>query len=131
MTIVWACLAMAIILDYKVRMVMTLSDDTRSSVKKFWVFFTWIITFLYFIDIIAMELSWYIILVSGNWPSEFGFESHLRAKTILCNLILLPSIYKIETVPISSIWITYSMVVIKSIHFVLILLNSFWLLQKW
>lgn len=125
MVIVWIYLAIAMTLGCKVMVVMALSDYTRLSVKRLQVFFACAMIFLFYINVIAPEIWWYMISIFYSWPSGIRFESYLLANIILCNLILLLFASEMETVPISSIWITYPTAVTKLILFALRLLNSF------
>lgn len=66
MTITKTYLAIAIALGCKIMIAMVFPSYARSSMKRLQVFFTCIITFSYFINIIAAESSWYVILIIYN-----------------------------------------------------------------
>lgn len=103
----------------------------RSNKQKLLLFFACAMISPYFINVITIKSTWYIILICYSSPSKIRFASHMETSAILCNSMLLPFASQIQIVPIFSIRITYLTTVMKLMFFISRLQNSFWLLQSW
>lgn len=98
--------------------------------KKFRFILTWAMTLLFFINIITIELSWYVIPVSLSWPKENKFESHSRARATFYSLIFPLSASGMDTEPFSSVQISCLATVTKLILLALVLVNRLRSLQR-
>lgn len=83
-----------------------------------------------FIRVIVLGLLWYLMPFSRSWLNEIRFESYLGAKATLWSLIVVLSASGMETVPISSIRMTWPAAVMKLILLAQVLLKRCWLLYR-
>lgn len=117
--------------DFLLITVITFLSYARSRVNRFWSFFAWVMTFLFLINIIAMELLWYVIPLLRSCPREIRLESDAIARATLCNLILSLLASGNKTVLFSSVQMTCPAAVTKLMLLPLVLLKKLQLLHKW
>lgn len=124
-------IARFLILSGGLRTAMAFLGSAKSNLKRFRSFLASAMTFPFFINVIVIRLSWYMIPLLRNWLSKIKLESHPKAKATSCNSIMFPFYSRIKTVPISSVCITCSTLITKSILWVFVFENSFWSLHRW
>lgn len=103
----------------------------ESRVNRLWLLLAWAIIYPPPTKVTVVGLSWNVIPLSRSCPNEIRFESQSGARATLWSSIVVPPANGMDTVPISSVRMTWPAAVTKSILLARVLLKRRQLLHKW
>ena len=118
-------IARCLMLSVGLKTTMAFFGSAKSNLKRFRSFLASAMIFPFFINVIVIGLSWYMIPLLRNWLSKIKLELHLRAKATSCNSIIFPLYSRIKMLPIFSVCITCSTLITKLILLVFMFEKSF------
>lgn len=125
-----SCPRLIITIVFWLMVAITLSKQAKSSISRFFSLFANTMIFPFFIKVIIVGLSLYVIPLSNSCPREMRFELQSRAYAIFYSSMVLSLASGIDKVLISLVRITWLAAVTKSMLLALVMVKKMRLFYK-